>query len=165
MSRTEDGKVKLELKTKWSDGTSHLLFTPGEFIEKLCALVPPPKSHLVRWGGCFAPNSPYRKQITLEPQIKKGFQFKDETDDTIKNYSWSKMLAQVFKIDVSTCDSCGGDMRKVCSVMDRDSIIKYLSHIGIDHQAPARAPPRQVQESFDFDSLDPQHEEPTIYID
>jgi len=31
---TESGQVKLKLKTAYSDGTSHLLFTPGEFIEK-----------------------------------------------------------------------------------------------------------------------------------
>jgi hypothetical protein len=37
---TDRGQVKLKLKTRWVDGTSHLLFTPGEFIEKLAALVP-----------------------------------------------------------------------------------------------------------------------------
>ena len=39
-------RAKLQLKTPWSDGTTHLLFTPGEFIEKLSALIPPPRSHL-----------------------------------------------------------------------------------------------------------------------
>ena len=29
---TSDGKVKLKLKSNWSDGTSHLLFTPEEKI-------------------------------------------------------------------------------------------------------------------------------------
>jgi hypothetical protein len=104
---TTDGKVKLQLKTRWSDGTTHLLFTPSEFIEKLSALIPPPKSHLVRWAGVFAPNSPYRKKITLKPEIKKGFQFKGETEKNgFKDFSWSKMLAQVFKIDVTKCESC-----------------------------------------------------------
>jgi hypothetical protein len=37
---TDTGQVKLKLKTRWVDGTSYLLFTPGEFIEKLSALVP-----------------------------------------------------------------------------------------------------------------------------
>ena len=31
---TDSGQVELKLKTAYSDGTSHLLFTPGEFIEK-----------------------------------------------------------------------------------------------------------------------------------
>ena len=72
---TSDGKVKLQLKSSWSDGTTHLLFTPGEFLEKLAAIIPPPKSHLVRWGGVFAGNSPLRKKIVLKPEAKKGFEF------------------------------------------------------------------------------------------
>ncbi len=40
---TEKHKVKLHLKNKWSDGTTDLLFTPSEFIEKLTALIPPPR--------------------------------------------------------------------------------------------------------------------------
>src|SRR5690606_3423062 len=35
---TAEGKVKLRLKSRWADGTTHLLFTPGEFTEKLMAL-------------------------------------------------------------------------------------------------------------------------------
>ena len=35
---TKSGNIRLQLKTRWSDGTSHLLFTPGEFIEKLQSL-------------------------------------------------------------------------------------------------------------------------------
>ena len=45
-----DGKVKLKLKTPWHDGTSHLVPTPSEFLEKLAAIVPPPRAHLVVWG-------------------------------------------------------------------------------------------------------------------
>ena len=93
-----NGDVKLALKTPWANGTTHLVFTPSEFIEKLVALIPPPRSHLVRWSGVFAPNSPYRRDITLRPEIKKGFQFASDTDEVdepreFKNYKWSKMLA------------------------------------------------------------------------
>ena len=165
LSQTEDGKIKLELKTRWADGTTHLLFTPEEFIEKLVALIPPPKTHLVRWAGCFAPNSPYRKKITLKPEVKKAFQFKNSNEDeNVKNYSWSKMLAKVFKIDVTKCD-CGGDLVKVCSVMARDAIKKYLSHIGIDHNPPARAPPRTIQPNLEFDPQEPPYEEPTVMVE
>ena len=38
-------RVKLALKLPFSDGTTHLLMSYGEFIEKLTALIPPPRSH------------------------------------------------------------------------------------------------------------------------
>lgn len=150
---TSDRKVKLQLKTPYSDGTTHLLFTFSEFIEKLMALVPPPKSHLVRWGGVFAPNSSVRKQITLKPHIKKGFQFDEEEEEpkVYKNQTWSKMLAKAFKIDVTTCDHCSGKLKKICAVNDRDSIRRYLLHQGIDPDPPARRQARTESQEFDFD--------------
>ena len=45
-----NGDVKLALKTPWANGTTHLVFTPSEFIEKLMAIIPLPRSHLVRWA-------------------------------------------------------------------------------------------------------------------
>ena len=153
---TEDGRVQLQLKTKWSDGTSHLLFTPEEFLEKLSALIPPPRSHLVRWGGCFAPNSKVRKAITLRPEKKKGFQFKEEGKQkgSLRCSAWSCMLARVFKIDVMHCEVCGGDMKVICAVIKPESIARYLGHIGIDSRPPVRAPPRAVQEPLCFEYCD-----------
>ena len=58
----------------------------------------------------------------------EGFQFGhacDEVDQKgksgvkLKNHTWSAMLKQVFKIDVSICTACGGDMRKVAAITNR----------------------------------------------
>src|SRR5206468_12114082 len=40
---TPDGQVLLSLKADWADGTTHLLFEPIEFLEKLAALTPRPR--------------------------------------------------------------------------------------------------------------------------
>jgi hypothetical protein len=161
---TDTGQVKLKLKTRWVDGTSHLLFTPGEFIEKLAALVPPPRIHLVRWSGVFAPNSPYRKTITLKPENRKAKVRKAEKNrncsdsgsgadastkpKTLHSSAWSRMLAQVFKIDVTICKKCGGDLAVVCAVNKGEEIARYLKHAKIDYEPPARAPPRLRQEEI-----------------
>ena len=161
-----DERVKLQLKTPWKDGTTHLLFTPGEFIEKLAALIPPPRSHLVRWAGVFAPNSPYRKEITLNPSAKKGFKLREDGEEPKrKNHTWSKMLAQVFKIDVSSCPSCGGNMAAVCAVTDPGEVKRYLHHINVDYDPPARAPPKRVQGKFDFDQSVVYEEIPVIEVE
>ena len=36
----------------WSDGTTGSTRSPWELLEKLAALVPLPRVHLVRYGGC-----------------------------------------------------------------------------------------------------------------
>ena len=153
---TSDGKVKLQLKSSWKDGTTHLLFTPGEFLEKLAAIIPPPKSHLVKWGGVFAGNSPLRKKIVLKPEEKKGFEFGTD-GKKVKNKSWSLMLSRVFKIDVLKCD-CGGDLKPLGAVQDPDQVRKYLKHVNIEYDPPVRGPPRLVQNSFEF-ALAPQFDD------
>ena len=37
-------RLTFALKTPWSDGTSHLLLSPMDLLEKLAALVPPPRA-------------------------------------------------------------------------------------------------------------------------
>ena len=34
------GQVVLKLKTAWRDGTTHLVMSPGEFVQRLAALAP-----------------------------------------------------------------------------------------------------------------------------
>ena len=116
--------------------------------------------------GVFAPNFPDRKNITLKADIKKGFDFKheDASDNPIKNYSWSKMLAKVFKIDVTKCERCNGDMAVMAALIDRGEVARYLKHLGIEHEAPARAPPRQKEESLDF-GAEYYADEPVIRLD
>jgi hypothetical protein len=45
------GQVELKLKTPWRDGTTHHVMSPLEFMQRLAALVPRPRLHLIRFGG------------------------------------------------------------------------------------------------------------------
>jgi hypothetical protein len=57
------GQVVLKLKTPWRDGTTHLVMSPLEFMQRLAALVPRPRLHLIRFHGVLAPNCWRRRQI------------------------------------------------------------------------------------------------------
>jgi len=52
----------------WSDGTTGITLSPLELLEKLVALVPLPRVHLVRYRGCLAPHSLLRGTITPTPR-------------------------------------------------------------------------------------------------
>ena len=102
------------------------------------------------------------------PNKKKGFQFQefDETSNKFKNYRWAKMLARVFKIEVTNCDKCGGNMRAIAAITSTDAIKRYLKHVGIENTPPARAPPRLVQNQLDFEyDIPTSDQEPVIYLD
>jgi hypothetical protein len=53
------GDVVLQLKSP----TTHVLMSPLELMQRLAALVPCPRLHLVRFHGVLAPNSKLRSAI------------------------------------------------------------------------------------------------------
>jgi hypothetical protein len=61
------GQVELKLKTPWRDGTTHLVMSPLEFMQRLAALVPRPRLHLIRFHGVLAPNAKRRSLVV--PQV------------------------------------------------------------------------------------------------
>jgi hypothetical protein len=63
LRRTSAGEVVLQLKTPYRDGTTHLVMSPLEFLQRLTALVPRPRLHLIRFHGVLAPNAALRSQI------------------------------------------------------------------------------------------------------
>ncbi|MBX3464133.1 MAG: transposase [Planctomycetes bacterium] len=65
-----DGRVAYSLKKTWRDGTSHVVLTPQVLMERLCALVPRPKKHLVTYRGVLAPAAGLRPRVV--PRMEEG---------------------------------------------------------------------------------------------
>jgi hypothetical protein len=60
---TADGHVVLQLRRRWSDGTTHLLFDPIELLARLAALTPRPRANLVLYYGVRGARSRWRRLI------------------------------------------------------------------------------------------------------
>ncbi|MDY7231717.1 transposase [Hyalangium rubrum] len=48
------------MKRPLPDGTTHLLFTGLELLQRVASLVPPPRANLTRFHGVFAPGAKLR---------------------------------------------------------------------------------------------------------
>jgi hypothetical protein len=60
-------QVVLQLKSAFKDGTTHIVMSPLEFMQRLAALVPRPRLHLIRFHGVLAPNAKLRREIVPSP--------------------------------------------------------------------------------------------------
>ena len=49
LKRSSAGDVVLQLKSPYHDGTTHIVMSPLEFMQRLAALVPRPRLHLIRF--------------------------------------------------------------------------------------------------------------------
>ncbi|MBN1568991.1 MAG: transposase [Acidobacteria bacterium] len=163
LSILPDGRVSYRLRHKWRDGTTHVLFEPLELVEKLAALVPPPRFNLVRYSGIFAPASRWRSQIvpfyreesgSVHPRgccgkKQKGNPNGKNIHKTAKchprNYSWAELMKRVWDVDVLKCDYCGGRMRILCAINAPDAIAKILDCLGLHSKSPPIYP--AVQDS------------------
>jgi hypothetical protein len=63
LSRLGDGRLLYRLKHRWRDGTTHVVFEPQELVERLAALIPPPRFHGTRYHGVFAPCARTRAKV------------------------------------------------------------------------------------------------------
>jgi hypothetical protein len=144
------GDVVLQLKSPYRDGTTHIVMTPLEFMQRLAALVPRPRLNLIRFHGVLAPNA------KLRPQIIPGRPdtLNDTADDpdgalhhaSSARISWARLLKRVFDIDVEHCPHCGGNLKIIAAIEDPSVITRILDHLGL----PTRAPPRSPARSFDL---------------
>ena len=137
LSLSPQGKVRYQLKTPWRNGTTHVEFEPVEFIAKPAALVPPPRAHLTRFHGVFAPNAKWRAQLTPSGRGKRPPIDAESTEASTvhrtaierrRAMTWAQRLKRVFNIDVTTCIHCGGAVRIVASIEQPTAIRAILAY-------------------------------------
>ena len=122
------GQVELKLKTLWRDGTTHLITSPLEFMQRLAALVPRPRLHLIRFHGVSAPNAKLRPlvvpqqppaQAQAASEAAAPAECEVETVQARPNrISWARLLKRVFDIDVQHCPNCGaGELKIIAAIL------------------------------------------------
>lgn len=149
LSINNNGDVVLQLKSPYKDGTTHVVMSPLEFMQRLAALVPRPRLNLIRFHGVLAPNAKLRSSII--PQTSENA--KDIPDHSgngarrshSSRFSWAQLLKRVFDIDVSLCPHCGGPLKIIAAIQSPSAITNILAHLGL----PTRAPPKAPAQFFD----------------
>ena len=142
------GQVVLKLKTAWRDGTTHIVMSPLEFMQRLAALVPRPRLHLIRFHGVLAPNSKLRAMVVPDgPEEVTGESELAATESGCTHcrparISWARLLKRVFEIDLEHCPNCGGQLRIIAAILESAVIERILTHLGLQARAPPRAPAR-----------------------
>ena len=132
--------MTLELKRAFTDGTTHVLFEPEDFIARLATLVPRPRAHLLRYHGLFAPNAPKRRLIVKSSPTRTRANATEDDPSPSAPMTWMARLQRVFDIDISRCPRCQGELRVIAVVTEPGVITRILDHLnrhGTDPPAPS----------------------------
>src|SRR5262249_59175039 len=113
-------------------------------------LVPLPRVHLVRYGGCLAPHSHLRGAIIPTPR-QQGMDEEEATAPGAPRWSWAQLLKRVFALDMARCPWCQrGALRIIAAITQREVIRKILCHLKLAADPPPIAPARVRQEAFSW---------------
>ncbi len=152
-----NGKIVYKMKTTWHNGADRVAFTKEGFIQRLIALIPPARSHLIRYHGIFGPNFKYRNEIVKRPTKTKVGQ----PLPPAKKLLWAEMIAASFKDDVLVCWKCGGKMEPIAVIKDPKVAFQILAAMNLVtrnlHCSNSRSPPTEKSdEPFELDDQRPQ---------
>jgi Putative transposase len=149
---TEDaqGNLVYRFTKPWSDGTTGITLSPLEFLEKLAALVPLPRAHLVRYGGCLAPHSKLREAIRPTPR-QQGVGRDEKVPTGTPYWHWARLLGRAFALEMATCPWCRRGTLRLIAVITQESVItRILRHLQLAAVPPPLAPARRRQELYAF---------------
>jgi len=148
---------------------AELRHTPLELIERIAALVPPPRTHRHRYFGVLASNSPLRCVVTAlapaaavppsraqaEPSIPsegtprlvpqgKAVPPTPEPAPPKRSahYLWAVLIARIYEVFALLCPNCGGQMRIIAFITHSADIGHILEHIGVESEPPHISPAR-----------------------
>jgi hypothetical protein len=150
LRRLADGRVQLELKRPWSDGTTHLLFEPVEFLEKLAAVTPRPEINLVLYHGVLAPHARWRAEVVAYRRADIGSAQDSRAAiaeagrgrlGSPRYWMWAALMRRAFHLDVLRCPRCAGRMQLIATIEDPAIIQRILAHLGLPGTREGPQPP------------------------
>ena len=81
-----------------ADGTTHIRMLPLEFMQRLAALVPRPRLHLIRFHGVLAPNAGLRAAIVPGAPQNTSVPADEHAHDAPACMGSARLLKRVFDI-------------------------------------------------------------------
>ena len=135
-----DGRVALEFKRAWHDGTRALVFEPVEFLEQLAAMTPRPETNLLICHGVLAPRARWCGRVAaygrVLPEVTAALAppsdgAREHTKP--RAWTWAALMHRAFGIDVLACPHCGGRLRLIATLHDPAVIRKIPAHRAPSH--------------------------------
>ena len=121
------------------------MLTPLELIERLAALIPPPRRHRYRYYGVLAPNAPLRSAVTAlagagaetpraetpaaaaaVPAPTPPSASPEVAEESIHcraaRYAWALLLARIYEVFPLLCPKCGAEMRIIAFITEAPAV-------------------------------------------
>ncbi len=173
LARGPDGRLVYRMKRP-RGGALFLVLEPDELLARLATLVPPPRSHALRYHGVLAPNAKHRRRVVPASALAEPAASPDRAPPFTTapgpsaagtfpltppepspgrpspryRVPWAELLRKVFAIDVLECPECAGRLQVIAFIAEAAVARRILDHLGMDSRAPPLARARGPDEAF-----------------
>jgi hypothetical protein len=138
LTESTGGQLLYHFRRAWRDGSTALLLDPLELLERLAALVPPPRRPLLAYHGLLAPRAQWRAAIVPRPAADDAGA--DAGARSARRWPWARLLHRVFAIQVLVCARCGGPRRILGAVTEPHAVRRLLAALGLAAEPPPGRP-------------------------
>jgi hypothetical protein len=149
LHRTPEGQVILDLRHRWADGTTYLVFEPQALLERLASLTPRPRINLLLYYGVLGARSAWRSRIAATDRVSSETPLAMTGDPVLPtatgrpktNWLWAELMQRSFgAFDVLACPRCGDRLALIALIEDPSVLRRILSHRGLPTELPAARP-------------------------
>ena len=102
-----DGRFYYGFKRTWKSGAKGIYFEGPDFLERLVALIPPPRKHQTRYHVVYAPNSRFQAVVKrMTAQSERALHTLARERRHTYWVLWAELLKRTFKAVVERCPVC-----------------------------------------------------------
>ena len=137
-------RVRIGLKRAWSDGTTALYLTAEELVERLVALVAPPRSNQVIYSGVLAGRHRWHRAVRPKPPKPAarppgvGLRLTKTPNEGSRWTPWSLLLWKVFGVNSVLCPTCERPM-VLRTVVRPPATLRVLASLSLSARGPPGA--------------------------
>jgi len=143
LTESTGGPLLYQVRRPWSDGSTARLLDPLQLLERLAALVPPPRRPLLAYHGVLAPRAPWRSAIVVRPPPADTTPDDPGADAGARSpgrWTWARLLRRGFSLDVLVCPRCAGSRRILGAVTEPHAGRRVLAALGLAAEPPPGRP-------------------------
>ena len=117
-------------------------------MQRLAALVPRPRLHLIRFHGVLAHNAKPRalvvpQEVSQEPEPAAQVSMPSACEPNCAHHrpvrlSWAKLVKRSFDLDLEHNPNCGGELKVIAAILEQPVIERILTQLGLQAKAPPR---------------------------
>jgi len=128
---SEDGRqLKVRTAPDRQTGRTEMELDPLELIRRLCAQIPAPRQHLVRYYGWYANRTRGARGESREQTVRVDGPSTDQSLAAVsRRRSWARLLRKIFEVDPLLCPQCGVEMRPVAVIQEAVVVDRILGHL------------------------------------